>query len=148
MTTATQYKALKDKLHRWEDARERFDPKRFKRGGGYTPDDTKAILALAGLRSEPTNEDRVKIELYEFEHQDGAPLAIHGYVGRDGYTLQNFTGLPLPGVAPLRVTHVEKLRDNAFSSVRNSYETTFRGHRYSGRGYGAGMNLTLKRRAK
>ena len=146
MITSARYKSLKNKLALWEATLATLYPKQFGpkgRGGSYDP---KAVLSASGLRAVPTNEDRADVELYEFEHAPGAPEAIHGYVGNDGHTLQNFTGRPLPGVSSLRVTHTEKLRNNPYSSTRHSYEATFRGHRYSGRGYGSGMNLTLKKR--
>jgi hypothetical protein len=60
------YKALKDKIDRYEKAREAFDPKRFKRGGGYSAADQAAIVKLAGLRHAPSNDDREDVSVYEF----------------------------------------------------------------------------------
>ena len=138
-------KALQDKIQRYEAAREQFDPKRYKRGGGYSPDDIKSILRIAGMRSAPTNEDRAAVELWKFEKQKTAPVDISGYV-KDG-RLTTFTGAPFPGVERLRVTHTERLRNNPYSTERLSYETSYRGHTYAGRGYGNGMSLVLKKRA-
>ncbi len=142
--TIAQYKSAKDRLRRFENAREEFDPKKFKRGGGYSPEDNKAICKLAGLRSAPTNDDRHICNVFEHVHAPGVPSDLAGYVTK-GH-LSFFTGEPLPGVSSLHVTHTEKLRNNPYSSYRYSYEATFRGHRYSGRGYGEGMSLILKLR--
>lgn len=50
-----------------EKARELFDPKRFKRGGGYTPAEQREIERIAGCKA-PTNEERSALEVYDFVH--------------------------------------------------------------------------------
>ena len=50
-----------------EKARELFDPKRDKRGGGYSPEDVREIARIAGCDS-PTNEERSALEVYDFVH--------------------------------------------------------------------------------
>lgn len=50
-----------------EKARELFDPKRFKRGGGYTPAEMREIERIAGCKA-PTNEERSALEVYDFVH--------------------------------------------------------------------------------
>jgi hypothetical protein len=64
--SAEAYRRLKDKVARYERAREHFDPKRFKRGGGYSVDDQRAIVKAAGLKQAPTNDDREDVAVYEF----------------------------------------------------------------------------------
>lgn len=49
----------------YEAARERFDPKRFKRGGGYTPEDVEQISHLAGAPA-PSNEERALADQYDW----------------------------------------------------------------------------------
>lgn len=49
----------------YEQAREKFDPKRFKRGGGYTPADVSAIEKAAGGKGL-TNEERSQLEVHRF----------------------------------------------------------------------------------
>jgi hypothetical protein len=53
------------RYERYEKAREQFDPKRFKRGGGYTPQDVKAIEKMAAVR-KPSNEELGELEYYGF----------------------------------------------------------------------------------
>ena len=65
---AGTYRSLKEKIERYERAREAFDPKRFKRGGGYSPEDQAAIVKLAGLKHAPTNDDREDVSVYDFVH--------------------------------------------------------------------------------
>lgn len=97
-------KALQDKIQRYEAAREQFDPKRYKRGGGYSPDDIKSILRIAGMRSAPTNEDRAAVELWKFEKQKTAPADISGYV-KDGRLTTSW----------LRQWHVSRAQEESLS---------------------------------
>lgn len=49
----------------YEAAREQFDPKRFKRGGGYAPEEIAQIERLAGAPA-PTNEERGLADQYRW----------------------------------------------------------------------------------
>jgi hypothetical protein len=53
---------------RYERAREVHDPKRYKRGGGYTPEESRAIAKRAGISRRPSNKALSKLEVYEFIH--------------------------------------------------------------------------------
>jgi hypothetical protein len=57
---------IRDAEARFEAAREKYDPKRFKRGGGYKPEEYAAIARMAGLKKPPSNRAKGKTELYEF----------------------------------------------------------------------------------
>lgn len=149
LITAEQHAYLRHKIDAFRAARERFDPKRFKRGGGYTPEEYAAIAKLAGIDRNATNDETAQVELYEFATATELPQAIGGYVSSgDGVTMTGWTGVALPGVGTLRNTHAERLHNNPYSTHRYSYEATYKGRRYSGRGYGKGMYLVLKLRKR
>lgn len=85
----------------FERAREVHDPKRFKRGGGYTPEENAAIARAAGLRKPPSNRARGKLELYEFK--SNPPDKLFAYYENDaqvGSRVKTWTGDELG-----RVTH-------------------------------------------
>ena len=82
--SASTYRSLKEKNDRYERARETFDPKRFKRGGGYSTEDQAAILKLAGLKQAPTNDDREDISVFEFMRDK--PDRLDCYVDEKNHT--------------------------------------------------------------
>lgn len=49
----------------YENARRAFDPRRFEKGGGYTPAEIKQIEDLAGVK-RPTNEELGALEAFNF----------------------------------------------------------------------------------
>lgn len=65
MISASQAHAIQSAHERYERARERFDPKRYKRGGGYMPSEIAEIERLAGCK-QPTNRARGALELWRF----------------------------------------------------------------------------------
>ncbi len=65
MITKKEADDLRDRYNAYEAARRGFDPKRFQRGGGYTPADEKRITEAAGV-TRPTNEEMSRLEIYEF----------------------------------------------------------------------------------
>lgn len=145
MISAVERAQLEQEFYRYEAAREKFNPRRFKRGGSYSPTDIAQIVASAGLQAAPTNAQRSAVEVYDF-HLLTEPSEVFGYVTDSGTSLATWLGEVL--VDGLRVTHVQHLPwTNPYSHVRNSYEVTLKGARYSGRGHGPGMSLVLKRRA-
>lgn len=145
MISGAERAELEVAFYRYESAREKFNPRRFKRGGSYSPADVAKIVELAGLAVAPTNAQRSAVEVYDF-HLLTEPPEVFGYVTDSGTSLATWLGEVL--VDGLRVTHVQHLPwTNPYSRVRNSYEVTVKGARYSGRGYGPGMSLVLKRRA-
>lgn len=76
-------KAEADRIRRayeaTDEARKVFDPKRYQRGGGYSPADMQKIADLAGVAS-PSNAERGALELYEFMH-DPPTVKFPCYVG-------------------------------------------------------------------
>lgn len=50
----------------YESARESFDPKRYKRGGSYHPEEIQTIAKSAGLRKSPSNRARGELEFRRF----------------------------------------------------------------------------------
>jgi hypothetical protein len=90
MISHDEYKRLKSSVDSYESARKGFDPKRFQRGGGYTLKDVETIVKAAGLTHSPTNEERSKIELYEFVHQP--PQKYFAYYNNDLTKITNWMG--------------------------------------------------------
>jgi hypothetical protein len=64
--SAQRHRVLRDRCDRYETARKQFDSKRYKRGGGYSPKEQRAICKLAKIRRDVTNAERSAIELFEF----------------------------------------------------------------------------------
>lgn len=93
MISKAEYDLLKAQNDAYEKAREQFDPKRFKRGGGYDAADQKKILQIAGLSKEITNEERSKIELYEFVHDP--PEKYFAYYDKPLTKISNWMGVKL-----------------------------------------------------
>lgn len=60
-----QYEDVLRRERAYEAAREQFDPRRFKRGGGYTPEEVAQIERLAGGPA-PTNEERGLAQMYDW----------------------------------------------------------------------------------
>jgi hypothetical protein len=65
MITAQRAAEIQSAHDRNQRAREQFDPKRFKRGGGYTPAEMAEIAKIAGVK-EPSNAERGELEFYRF----------------------------------------------------------------------------------
>jgi hypothetical protein len=65
MISATEAARIRSAYEAYERAREMFDPKRFKRGGGYTPADQVRIRTMAGVEP-PTNSELGDLEAYDF----------------------------------------------------------------------------------
>lgn len=56
---------IRRRYEAYEEARQRFDPRRFARGGGYDPAEVTEIERLAGAK-HPTNDELGRLEAYEF----------------------------------------------------------------------------------
>ncbi len=63
--SATEAASIRSAIERDERARKEFDPRRFQRGGGYTPAEVAAIKKLAG-GAAPSNEQRSALEVHDF----------------------------------------------------------------------------------
>jgi hypothetical protein len=63
--TARRATIIRSAHDRYEAARKGFDEKRYKRGGGYTPEDVKEIARRAGTKA-PSNRAKGHLEKYEF----------------------------------------------------------------------------------
>jgi len=83
------YDSIMARERAYEVARERFDPRRYKRGGGYSPTDVDEIERMAGARA-PSNEERGAAELYAWVHDppdkylayyNDAMTEIHTWMG-------------------------------------------------------------------
>lgn len=89
MISRDTYRKLKAMNDRFEAARKKFDPKRYERGGSYSPKDNATIAAMAGTRGT-TNEEKAQIEDFEwrmfppsryFGYYDTAMTKITGFMG-------------------------------------------------------------------
>jgi hypothetical protein len=65
----------------FEKARAAHDPKRYKRGGRYEPEEYQEIAKKAGLSHPPTNEEKGRLELFEFHAERPKNLFAY-YEGR------------------------------------------------------------------
>ncbi len=77
----------------FERERERFHPKKFKRGGGYTPEEYAEIARRAGIKKRPSNVAMGKLELHRFVTQ--RPERIFAYYKDDarvGATITTWMG--------------------------------------------------------
>lgn len=89
MISRDTYARLKSKIDSWEQARRAADPKKFMRGGAYSRAENDAISATAGV-SEPTNEERGSIELYEFANS--TPDKYFAYYSNDMRRITTWMG--------------------------------------------------------
>lgn len=98
MISELQAQDILSRYKAYEGARERFDPRRYKRGGGYTPADKDAIERMAGVR-QPSNDELGELEFYNFMTK--APDAIFAYYKHDarvGEEISNFPGKVLGAI--------------------------------------------------
>lgn len=90
---SAEAESIRDRIERYEDARRRFDPRRFARGGGrlFTEEVQMEILRLAGLTPEeaPTNDDRGALEHYLFVREQ--PPSVFAYYD-DAQNVTTFNG--------------------------------------------------------
>lgn len=84
-----RYEEIVGRERAYEAAREQFDPRRFKRGGGYAPEEVAQIERLAGAPA-PTNEERgladqyrwlVDVPEHAFLYYDPAMTQVTGFMG-------------------------------------------------------------------
>jgi hypothetical protein len=77
-----------------EKAREAHDPKRFKRGGGYSVEEQRAIARAAGLKKAPSNVALGRLELHRFTTERPSHLFAYykGGSPKSGEAITNFTG--------------------------------------------------------
>ena len=97
-----QAESIRRRYKAFEQAREVFDPKRFMRGGGYTPTDYSQIAKMAGVR-KPTNEEMGKLEVYDFLHN--LPEKLFAYYSSDMKHITTWMGDVLG-----TITHVGRER--------------------------------------
>jgi len=138
-------RVIRDANERFERAREKFDPKRFKRGGGYTPEDYATISRMAGLKKPPSNRAKGKAELYGFLTRPPEKLFAY-YKGdaRVGDAITNWLGDVL-GIITRRGKETRPMGGRAVSIVMRGKN----GVHYAGRcNLSSGTYCTLKRLAK
>ena len=83
-------------LQAHDRAAQAFDPKRYKRGGGWTPAEMREIAKIAGCAS-PSNEDRGALELFDFVHSP--PDKYFLYIDKKRLVATTWTGDVLGPVA-------------------------------------------------
>lgn len=119
-----QAENIRRRYKAFESAREAFDPKRYKKGGGYTPADYRQIAKMAGVR-KPTNEELGKLEVWEFVHD--RPETVFVYYSSDMKHVQTWMGDVL-GV----ITNVGKERRPMGGRVVNVRVRAINGLNYVG----------------
>jgi hypothetical protein len=78
---------------RYERAREAHHPKKFKRGGGYTPEEERSIASRAGLKRRPSNRAMGKLELHRFMSSPPDHLfTYYKHEARVGEAITNWMG--------------------------------------------------------
>ncbi|MGH7260795.1 MAG: hypothetical protein ACREI9_08955 [Nitrospiraceae bacterium] len=89
MIQKAEYEKLSRMLKAFVEAKKKFDPKRAKGMGGYTPREHAIISLIAGTR-KPTNHELAKMEDYEwhkdpprkyFAYYDKGMKSITGWMG-------------------------------------------------------------------
>lgn len=88
--TERRARVIRESETRFEEARKAHDPKRYKRGGGYTPEEYKAIAKRAGISRSPSNRAKGKLEAYEFKHHP--PDKFFAYYDMRKLVVTTFTG--------------------------------------------------------
>ena len=73
-----------------KEARKAHDPKRYKRGGGYTPEEYKAIAKRAGISRSPSNRAKGKLEAHEFRYNP--PDKLFAYYNMSKLVVTTWTG--------------------------------------------------------
>ena len=89
MITADRARQIRHAQEIYEAERKRFDPRRFSRGGSYTPQDIAEIERRAEVRS-PTNEERGQLEVYEF--MTNPPDKFYAFYSDDMRHIKTFMG--------------------------------------------------------
>lgn len=88
--TERRARVIRESHERFERSRETHDPKRYKRGGGYSPEEYKAIARRAGISRAPSNKAKGKLEAYEFMRNP--PDKLFAYYSNDMRRVTTFTG--------------------------------------------------------
>jgi hypothetical protein len=83
---------IRSALSAYEKAQESFDPKRHKRGGGWTESEQQQIAKSAGGR-RPTNEELSELEVYEF--MTSPPERLFAYYNKELTEIHNWMGVRL-----------------------------------------------------
>ncbi len=84
--TPQRARVVRESEDRFERAREAHDPKRYKRGGGYTPEEYKTIAKRAGISRAPTNRAKEALAVHEFMRDK--PEHVFAYYSNDMRTVQ------------------------------------------------------------
>lgn len=155
MISRERYLKLREQTRRYEAARKKYDPKRYQRGGGYTPKERVLISVLSGVR-DTTNEEKSLIEDYEwrmfppsryFAYYDSAMTKITGFMGNlIGRIVYKGTVQKVWGGKRQNVT-IRGTNNVMYSGVCNLTGGTYcRMKRVKGRGPGTLPNASKKRR--
>jgi hypothetical protein len=88
--TARRAHVIRTSEDRFEHARKTHDPRRFERGGGYTPEEYRAIARRAGISRRPSNVAKSKLEVYEFLHNP--PERAFAYYSDNMREIHTFMG--------------------------------------------------------
>jgi hypothetical protein len=76
MITTARANRIREAYRANERAREAFDPKRYKRGGGYTPAEIRSIERMAGVK-KPTNAELSKLEIHDIMRNPPEKLFVY-----------------------------------------------------------------------
>lgn len=93
MISKEEASRIRRSVDAFERARASFDPKRFKRGGGYRPEEYQEIAKKAGLSHVPSNEEKGRLELFEFHEKRPKDLfAYYEGEARVGSAIKTWMG--------------------------------------------------------
>lgn len=93
MITADEHKRLRDRIDRYESARQTHFPKQC----CFTPEDIARVVSVAGVDRAPTNEERSAVEVFEF-HSD-PPQRYFLYINQEKRIATTWTGDKLGDVS-------------------------------------------------
>lgn len=122
--------SIRARIRRFEQERERHDPKRFQRGGSYEPAEYAAIARRAGVR-RPTNEELGRLERRDF--MTNPPEHLFAYYGKNadvGEEISTWAGNKLGIIVERgKISHPFSGSGKVVHVVARGYN----GHLYSGR---------------
>lgn len=94
--SAAKAEDIRERVRAFDRAAQAFDPKRYKRGGGWTPAEQREIARMAGA-PRPSNEEVSGLEVYDFIHSP--PDKYFLYIDEKNHAATTWTGDVLGPVA-------------------------------------------------
>ncbi len=94
--SAAKAESIRERARAHDRAAQAFDPKRYKRGGGWDASEMREIARMAG-GAAPSNAELSALEVYDFVHSP--PDKYFLYIDEKNHTATTWTGDVLGPVA-------------------------------------------------